>query len=57
MKICAILDNFEAGEEFCMKTDKNKIPLSCFAMFLNPSKTDPKMAKIKLLFFPPKNNS
>ena len=36
LKICAILDNFGAGEGFSMKidnTDANKIPPSFFAMF------------------------
>ena len=36
LKICAILDNFGAGEEFSMKidnTDANKIPPSFFGMF------------------------
>ena len=36
MKICAMLDNFGAGEGFSMKTDNNdvnKIPHSFFGMF------------------------
>ena len=36
LKICAILDNFGAGEGFSMKTDNtdaNKVPPSFFAMF------------------------
>ena len=64
LKICAILDNFGAGEGFSMKTDNtdaNKIPPSFFAMFFcsvffNPPKKDPKMAKIQIYFFPSKNN-
>ena len=62
MKICAILDNFGAGEGFSMKidnTDANKIPPSFFAMFFavfffNSLKKRPKNGENPN--FPLKNN-
>ena len=59
LKICAILDNFGAGEGFSTKTDNTdakKIPPSLFAMFFcsvffNPPKKRPKNGENPNLFF------